>query len=226
VEDCTVEGSTSRARSSSRRGLHKSRSKIWAVSTQRPRVDPDIFEDPLADAFWKDAWMASAEHNTLIYRKVFHAVPDDTVTTWKQYKDFVLHHGRMNRTAKDGLSSGRTSQSPSVVDILSPESSATRHEPVSAEINGTAKSGEFLDLPQVSPTQAAIALAPVADQKARKPTKGLEPFDEADFAEMEALLEELNGHLVVYPSKFLEGEVRSDNLLFPADRLLPQLIYN
>jgi len=118
-----------------------------------------------------------------------------------------------------------------VVDILSHESSATRHEPVSAEKNGSAKNGEFLDLPQDSPAQTA----PIADQKPRKPTKGLEPFDEAELAEMEALLDELNGHLgpyfisnaattpftthtVVYPSKFLEGEVRSDNLLFPADR--------
>ena len=34
---------------------------------------------------------------TGIYRKVFHAVPDDTVKTWKQYKDFLSHHGRMNK---------------------------------------------------------------------------------------------------------------------------------
>lgn len=34
---------------------------------------------------------------TGIYRKVFHAIPDDTVTTWKQYKEFASHHGRMNR---------------------------------------------------------------------------------------------------------------------------------
>jgi hypothetical protein len=114
-----------------------------------------------------------------------------------------------------------------VVDVFSNESSA--------EKNGSAKNGEFLDLPQGSPTQATVPLAPIADQKPRKPTKGLEPFSEADFAEMEALLDELNGHLgpyfisnsattpltthtVVYPSKFLEGEVGSDNLLFPADR--------
>ena len=118
--DGAVEGSTLRARSPIRRGLYKSRSKIWAAPTHRPRVDPDIFEDPLADAFWKDVWVASADHNvcihlsfihsttqveiqTLIYRKVFHAVPDDTVTTWKQYKDFVLHHGRMNRTVHQAL---------------------------------------------------------------------------------------------------------------------------
>ncbi|KAF8349296.1 phospholipase D, partial [Amanita rubescens] len=223
--DYTVEGSTLRARSPIRGGLYKSRSKIWAVPTSRPQVDPDIFEDPLADAFWKDVWLASAEHNTRIYRKVFHAVPDDTVATWKQYKDFILHHARMNRTVKDGFSSGRTSRA-SVVDIFSNESSATRHEPVSAEKNGSAKNGEFLDLPQGSPTQATVPLAPIADQKPRKPMKGLEPFSEADFAEMEALLDELNGHLVVYPSKFLEGEVGSDNLLFPADRMLPLPIYN
>jgi hypothetical protein len=61
------EGSTLRARSPIRRGLYKSRSKIWAVSTSRPQVDPDIFEDPLADAFWKDVWLASAEHNVCIH---------------------------------------------------------------------------------------------------------------------------------------------------------------
>ena len=93
------------------------------------------------------------------------------------------------------------------------------------------KSGEFLDIPQGSPTQIT---APPVVEKPRKPMKGPEPFDEAEMAEMEALLGELNGHLgpclmviyetvltsqiVVYPSRFLEGEVASNNFLFPADR--------
>jgi hypothetical protein len=34
---------------------------------------------------------------TEIYRKVFHAVPDDLVSTWKQYKEFILHHERLNK---------------------------------------------------------------------------------------------------------------------------------
>jgi len=70
--DYTVEGSTLRAQSPIRRSLHKSRSKIWAVSTSRPRVDPDIFEDPLADTFWKDVWVASAEHNVCIRLSFIH----------------------------------------------------------------------------------------------------------------------------------------------------------
>lgn len=32
---------------------------------------------------------------TEIYRKVFHAVPDDSISTWKQYKDFVAFHDRL-----------------------------------------------------------------------------------------------------------------------------------
>lgn len=93
------------------------------------------------------------------------------------------------------------------------------------------KSAEFLDIPQGSAIE--ITGPPVAD-KPRKPMKGPEPFNEAEMAEMEALLGELNGHLgpylmaiyetvlttqiVVYPSRFLEGEVASNNFLFPADR--------
>lgn len=34
---------------------------------------------------------------TEIYRKVFHAIPDDTVTTWKRYKEFVAYHDRLRK---------------------------------------------------------------------------------------------------------------------------------
>jgi phospholipase D1/2 len=37
---------------------------------------------------------------TEIYRKVFHAIPDDLVTTWKQYKEFVSHHERLNKPVR------------------------------------------------------------------------------------------------------------------------------
>lgn len=35
---------------------------------------------------------------------MFHAVPDDLVTTWKQYKEFVLHHERLNKPVRIALS--------------------------------------------------------------------------------------------------------------------------
>lgn len=35
----------------------------WAVPVPRPHVDPDGFEDPISDAFWKNVWVASAAYN-------------------------------------------------------------------------------------------------------------------------------------------------------------------
>jgi phospholipase D1/2 len=35
----------------------------WTPLTPTPEVDPNAFEDPLSDAFWKDTWLAVAVHN-------------------------------------------------------------------------------------------------------------------------------------------------------------------
>jgi len=39
------------------------RRNYWSVPTVKPRVEPDDFEDPISDTFWKDIWVASAVHN-------------------------------------------------------------------------------------------------------------------------------------------------------------------
>lgn len=38
-------------------------SKTWTLPTPRPEVDPEGFEDPISDAFWKNVWVACAAHN-------------------------------------------------------------------------------------------------------------------------------------------------------------------
>jgi phospholipase D1/2 len=38
-------------------------SKAWTLPTPRPKVDPNGFEDPICDEFWKNVWVASAAHN-------------------------------------------------------------------------------------------------------------------------------------------------------------------
>ena len=44
--------------------IRKHRShKAWTLPTPRPLVDPDGFEDPISDHFWKSVWLASATHN-------------------------------------------------------------------------------------------------------------------------------------------------------------------
>jgi phospholipase D1/2 len=97
-----------------------------SLPTPMPHIDPQSFEDPISDEFWKDIWVASAVYNvntptiwmwimltqccqTEIYRKVFHAIPDDLITTWKQYKEFVKHHERLNKPVSNELCPGSTS---------------------------------------------------------------------------------------------------------------------
>ena len=46
-----------------------------------------LVEDPVADRFL-NFWNGRARQNTLAFRKIFHAVPDDTVTSWPEYEEF------------------------------------------------------------------------------------------------------------------------------------------
>lgn len=36
---------------------------IWTLPTPTPKVDPEGFEDPISDDFWKNVWVACAVHN-------------------------------------------------------------------------------------------------------------------------------------------------------------------
>ena len=99
--------------------------KPWTLPVPGPVVDPHGFEDPLCDEFFKDVWVAAAVHNvsfgwrefthalkppkTEIYRRVFHALPDDLVTTWKQYREFILHHERLQKPVSTVGRKGLTS---------------------------------------------------------------------------------------------------------------------
>ena len=56
-----------------------------------PRVEPDMFTDPLADTFYLDIWHACAVNNTKIFREVFRCMPDNEVKTWKEYKEYTAY---------------------------------------------------------------------------------------------------------------------------------------
>ncbi|KAF8630837.1 hypothetical protein AX17_005196 [Amanita inopinata Kibby_2008] len=217
---------TSKSQTTFRRDASKSMRKNWTLPTERPRIDVNGFEDPISDRFWKHMWLASAVHNTEIYRKVFHAVPDDLVTTWKQYKEFVSYHERLNKLAKDTSSvepKTRVPSEPDRIDVPG-QDSATPHDTIS--VAGTQRSKDGFDGSQVSASSQGPTSGTDTNQKTRKATKGPEPFEKWERDEMEKLLGELNGHLVLYPTRFLEGEDTANNFLFNADRLLPLPIYN
>ncbi|KAL5482529.1 SPO14 [Sanghuangporus weigelae] len=199
----------------------------WTLPTPAPEVDPHGFEDPVCDEFWKDVWVASAVHNTEIFRKVFHCIPDDTVTTWKQYKEFVLHHERLNKPVKG--SSEPLGRVPSETgDEDAPghekESEAKMSEDTLKAKSSVRTSGSSSGT-QNRPHSPSNANVGGADIK-RTPSRIDEPFEKWERDEMEKLLGQLCGHLVVYPTRFLEGEDAANNFLFNADRLLPMPIYD
>ncbi|TBU47403.1 phospholipase D [Dichomitus squalens] len=217
-------------------------SKHWHLPTRTPHVDPYGFEDPICDAFWKDVWVASAAHNTEIFRKVFHAIPDDLVTTWKQYKEFVVHHERLIKPLKDhDPSDPPLARMPSeAADFDAPGQQRIAKQAANASEDELAREKEHLDGDGDSRTlhtpQPPESPSPVQGQsqkdkdkdkdKDKRQNKGPKPFDQSEREEMENLLRELRGHLVLYPNRFLEGEDVANNFLFPADRLLPLPIYD
>ncbi|KAJ7758541.1 phospholipase D [Mycena maculata] len=224
------------ARSILRRHLGaKLGNKTWTLPTPRPKVDPNGFEDPICDEFWKNVWVASATHNTEIYRKVFHAIPDDLVTTWKQYKEFVVHHERMNKSPRDSTTPEAVARVPSETGdegAISPDAHGPAG-PAAHVVNHPGKSTPHSDEKTdeadkeggESPPDPGLNASASEKRKSGRST-GTEPFEKWERDEMEKLLGQLNGHLVLYSNRFLEGEDVANNFLFNADRLLPLPIYD
>ncbi|GLB38253.1 putative phospholipase [Lyophyllum shimeji] len=213
-----------RAAPAARASIRKSvNNKTWTVPTTRPKVDPQGFEDPVVDTFWKNVWVASAVHNTEIYRKVFHAIPDDLVTTWKQYKDFIAHHERLNRTPRDSTQAEVVARVPSEAgDEGAPADE--KAESVAGSEEGTRPSKEGFEDAAASTVDISAGQSE-KEPKPKKRARRIEPFEKWERDEMEKLLGQLNGHLVLFPTRFLEGEDIANNFLFNADRLLPLPIY-
>ncbi|KZP31489.1 phospholipase D [Athelia psychrophila] len=213
------------ARASIRKNLA---SKTWTLLQPTPQIDPDGFEDPICDEFWKNVWVAAAVHNTEIYRKVFHAVPDDLVTTWKQYKEFVSYHDRLNQPVKGQGGTEPLARVPS--ETADDNVPGKQNSPTKPESGPNEPSVHTQDPSENQPDGQSNSNGqgtPPKNASERKPaSRGVaEPFDASEREEMEKLLGELCGHLVVYPNRFLEGEDIANNFLFNADRLMPLPIY-
>ncbi|PPR05355.1 hypothetical protein CVT24_007969 [Panaeolus cyanescens] len=217
-------------RSSTKNSFGRSgRRTPWTVPTSKPTVEPQDFEDPICDAFWKNIWCASAVHNTEIYRKVFHAVPDDHVATWKQYKEFVAYHDRLNKPVRDGSGPEPIARVPSESSYEVVGQSQESHQSDGPDIASQSSKNPTEDMPHTPLHASSISTGNQPEEptnRARRPAKGHEPFEKWERDEMEKLLGELNGQLVTYPLHFLEGEDAANNFLFNSDRLLPLPIYN
>ena len=75
-----------------------------------PVVDPYNIVDPLNESYLWDQWDAVARHNTAVYRRVFHPMPDNEVKTWSEYKEFFAFGERLAKAEGGEKGKMRTQQ--------------------------------------------------------------------------------------------------------------------
>lgn len=319
ADESEVEKQAVKARTNLRKHLSaKVGASPWTMPTPTPLLQADQFNDPLDDKFWKDQWVATAVHNTEIYRKVFRCIPDDLVTSWASYKAYATHAEKFNKVPTDiatpdheptkvthdhggthgagggGSGGGIVGQEgveqsdaashvrsndivdgqprdhflPDTESLLSGEyddhehhlhnpfhrktktgidyhqSSSKRdgHDSHKREGHGSGGGGsggghvegrhggaahrQHGSGGKHSRTPSAVPEEEGEPHLHRQPSKHHEAWADWEKEEMESLLEEVRGHLVVYPTRFLESEDAANNFLFNSDRILPLLIYN
>ena len=229
----------------------------WSSPGEAVDIDPDCFEDPLCDDFYENKWMAIAARNTQIYRKVFKCVPDDTVTTWSEYKAFLAWSDRLSRsqmpthTGKTKLSDNvdhvdqkypdhhdmTGSRRSSSTDLKSKYTGKTDEKDKQAKNKELDKSSEGdktkaggPGAPPLPPSSArpgplstgadgaAGGAAAAGGKDSEKKTEGGGASTDAGFSpeeleQMESLLEQTQGHLVVFSTRWLEKESASGNLV-------------
>ncbi|ORY27900.1 putative phospholipase D [Naematelia encephala] len=219
----------------------------WNMPTPTPKINPNRFHDPLDERFWKDMWVAVAVHNTEIFRKVFRCIPDDLVTSWAQYKAFVNHAEKHNKTPEDvahpghgepvkvthdgpgthgagggGSGGGAVGQGHEGTNGHGKPSETRSSDVVDGNSSHSGGSGEHS---KKSPALDSSSTART-DGGPKKHSGPQDPWADWEKDEMEELLAEIRGHLVIYPTRFLEAEDLAGNFLFNSDKILPLPIYD
>jgi len=196
---------SNKANDMSRKSL-AAKMNAYSLPTKAPEVDPHGLADPLLDSFYKDVWMAAAVRNTMIYRKVFRCTPDDLVATWSMMKEWGSWGKRHEKAPK------KTSQPNSADSLRGGPGAPPPPDEESSSPQGHGK--------------AASEANQDSDIKKRAKAQTEEPFSEDEIEQMQTLLEEATGNLVLYPMRFLEGESAGQNFLWSKDRIPPIAIYN
>lgn len=214
-----------------------------AIDCDSIPIDPWSLNDPLDDTFLHDKWFAAAERNTLIYRLVFRCQPDDEVETWKDYKKFQAHQERFyEKQREDGGPGGLRREGhhePERVDkhVLAGDISHTNPEGLRTPDYSHHNSANDNSLNQMTPstpptsdTEYSTDLKPQQSvQRRPKPLtnrRGSHFEHVLDAQVAEDLLHGVTGHLVVFPTEWLNRELDSGNWNFQMDRMAPLEIYN
>lgn len=192
------------------------------------------FEDPLIESYYYDIWAAVAERNTLIYRRALRVVPDDTVKTWSEYKWFMSYTDRLSKAQEEMMHSANSAAASTTTAV---------DEGAPLPPSRGAQAGNKSKAPNHPPEGNEAQLPPPSQARANKreadnPAQGAQPlpppgtaggnridFTPEDISAIACLLESTQGHLVQFPTRWLEQESYSGQLLFASDTLMPLSIF-
>ncbi|KAK9450986.1 uncharacterized protein V1518DRAFT_371319 [Limtongia smithiae] len=195
------------------------------------------FEDPLDETFYADIWLAHAKNNTNIFREVFHCQPDNEVLTWQDYKAFKTYSAMFNDM--QGVSS-----SPKDNTTLSPHGTSTsiNHVHSSNGVDGEKSEGDKSqeDTSKGSNRKRGNTLNHKSSKKPPSPdinasAPGLNSYrsqrrrDQGDILDKETarkMLENVRGHLIIFPTNWLVTESVNGNWFYPLDKMPPLEIYD
>ncbi|KAL8280164.1 hypothetical protein RQP46_007494 [Phenoliferia psychrophenolica] len=217
-----------------RRNLRE-KASAYNIPVPAPIVDPHGFADPLTDKFFKEVWMAAAVRNTQAYRKVFRCVPDDLVLTWKQYREFGAWAERHNKAPKNVVPPGEEAPHSDPAHHSGQHGSGGGGSGGGSMGQGTEGEAPPVETMYKTNTRAGRTASVSQSEGGRRAASGSaageghdheEGFPAWERDQMEDCLNEVLGHLVIYPTRFLEAESEGGNFLFSKDRLPPLAIYD
>ncbi|KAI0474278.1 phospholipase D [Xylaria cf. heliscus] len=85
VDDTDIGGPAARLSDSGRPSSESSNPLLTDITPAK--IDKNCMRDPICSTFWDDVWTRVARNNTLLYRRVFRCMPDNEVSTWKDYHE-------------------------------------------------------------------------------------------------------------------------------------------
>ncbi|VEU21472.1 DEKNAAC102326 [Brettanomyces naardenensis] len=219
-------------------------------------VDPYAFEDPLDIDFLEGTWMPQAIRNTMLFQMVFHVQPDDTVLSWKEYKQFqelkhaFMDHQKIVRGFYDrdsdeqypayegeGEEEGEEDQEGSTEEDGARSATATSQ--VHFDMAESDESKETLEatrrrilrrarMAELDRFQRAGSISgPMTPMVAGGNfVSGYGPMVVYDYETAKKLLGLIKGRVVKFPTRWLKKEVEGSNWFYKADKLPPIQIWN
>ncbi|ODV83500.1 hypothetical protein CANARDRAFT_177654 [[Candida] arabinofermentans NRRL YB-2248] len=219
-------------------------------------IDPYSFEDPLEIDFFEGTWMPQSLRNTLIFQMVFHTQPDDSVHTWKDYKNFqelqesFMLHQKLSRG--DGLHTKtnlRTGVDPNPDEVGGDDSNLENGDystgDLLEEYNGTGQLDTDIDHLNDDATSVNTSTDVLRNALRKSKVAQMERYQRPgssmpgakvpatlglggvyDYETAEKLLKLVRGNLVQFPTRWLKKEVEGSNWFYAADKLPPIQIYN